>query len=82
MHNVHHNTRARIQCTYLDSNVHICNLREHLGVGGVEPLFLERCLAAALAAEYVKGQQRSADLDRHDALNRLQTVRSIIGRQN
>ena len=60
---------------YLDSNVHICNLREHLGVGRVEPLFLEGCLAAALAAEHVQGQQGSADLDRHGAaINRVRSI--------
>ena len=49
-------------CAYLDSNVHVCNLREDLGVGGVKPLLLERCLATALAAENVEGQQRTTDL--------------------
>ena len=60
-----------LQFAYLDSNVHICDLREHLRVGGVEPLLLERCLSAALAAEHVEGQQGSADLGGHDAHHSL-----------
>lgn len=60
---------------YLDSDVHICNLREHLGVGGVEPLFLQGCLAAALTAKHMQGQQGSADLDRHGAaIDRLRSI--------
>ena len=48
--------------TYLDSDVHIGYLREHLTVRRLEPLLLQGRLATPLAAEHVQGEQRTGHL--------------------
>ena len=53
---------------HLDPNVDISNLREHLAVGGVKPLLLQRRLATPLTPKHVQCQQWAGKF-RHGGLS-------------